>query len=230
MLRCRQSSWIRRVLEVLEVLPACDANAMHSIWAFSTFSKEMNLQSAWICIQRSIHVYHVSSWRTTVTRSTYINIINIYCHYLPMPPMPEVSLGLNFCRQQRQLAQWAPKATIHMCPVENVETRLVHLPWWSRDGLWRAVARCKRQLHAGKLSCLWHSAQDEQLGLAWPTFFFTMEEIERDWKRLKEKGCEANKVNKINSVNSVEPRILEVQWVWVQCTARHSPWSFGLSA
>ena len=80
MLRCRQSSWIRRVLEVLEVLPACDANAMHSIWAFSTFSKEMNLQSAWICIQRSIHVYHVSSWRTTVTRSTYINIINIYCH------------------------------------------------------------------------------------------------------------------------------------------------------
>jgi hypothetical protein len=23
-----------------------------------------------------------------------------------------------------------------MCPVENVETRLVHLPWWSRDGLW----------------------------------------------------------------------------------------------
>ena len=84
MLRCRQSSWIRRVLEVLEVLPACDANAMHSIWAFSTFSKEMNLQSAWICIQRSIHVYHVSSWRTTVTRSTYINIINIYCHYLPL--------------------------------------------------------------------------------------------------------------------------------------------------
>jgi hypothetical protein len=84
MLRCRQSSWIRRVLEVLKVLPACDANAMHSIWAFSTFSKEMNLQSAWICIQRSIHVYHVSSWRTTVTRSTYINIINIYCHYLPL--------------------------------------------------------------------------------------------------------------------------------------------------
>ena len=80
MLRCRQWSWIRRVLEVLEVLPACDANAMHSIWAFSTFSKEMNLQSAWTCIQRSIHVYqHVSSWRTTVTRSTYINIIiNIY--------------------------------------------------------------------------------------------------------------------------------------------------------
>ena len=115
MLRCRQSSWIRRVLEVLEVLevlPACDANAMHSIWAFSTFSKEMNPQSALIWIQRS----RLVSCVILTYNSDKINIYQhhqhlfaIICHYLPMPPMPWSFTRPEFLQAAAAAGPMSPK-------------------------------------------------------------------------------------------------------------------------
>ena len=115
--------------------------------------------------------------------STSSTSIAIICHYLPMPPMPWSFTRPEFLQAAAAAGPMSPKGddphvSSGKCGNAAGPFTLVE-PW-------RAVARCKRQLHAGKLSCLWHSAQDEQLGLAWPTFFFTMEEIERDWKRLKE--------------------------------------------